>query len=331
MIKIDKAYLGFGAQTIFNDINLSIQTDEKVGLVGPNGAGKSTLLKILAGQQKFDSGKISISGKMTIAYLPQEITLNSTKNVLNETLSVFSQFETWEKVQNLELALAQDPKNLKLAEQYAEASAQLYEHNFEHTIAHTKKVLMGLGFKVEQLNAPTSTLSVGWRMRIVLAKLLLQEADFYLFDEPTNHLDLVAKTWFLKFLQQASFGFLLVCHDKYFLEKACDQIIEVERGNATQYYGNYSSYLRQKEENADRLQNAYEMQQKEIAKKKEIADRFRAKASKAKMAQNMLRQIDKMEKIEAPSNMRKINIQLKTPPTSGRVVVTLKNVAQNFE
>jgi ATP-binding cassette, subfamily F, member 3 len=331
MIKIDKACLGFGTQTIFNEINLAIQIDQKIGLVGPNGAGKSTLLKILAGQQKFDTGKISVSGKTTIAYLPQEITLNSTKSILSETLSVFENFKTWEKVQELEQLIVLDPTNLKLAEQYAHDTAQLYEHNFEHTIAHTKKVLMGLGFKVEQFNEPTSTLSVGWRMRIVLAKLLLQEADFYLFDEPTNHLDIVAKTWFLKFLQESTSGFLLVCHDKYFLEKTCDMIIEVERGNATEYYGNYSSYLRQKKENAERLQNAYELQQKELAKKKATVERFKATASKAKMAQSMLKQIDKIELIKAPEHVRKININLKTPPTSGRVVLTIKNVAQSFE
>ena len=331
MIRIENASLGFGTQTVFNEIDLAIQTDRKIGLVGPNGAGKSTLLKILAGQQKFDTGKVSVSGKTTIAYLPQEITLNSNRSVLAEALTAFEHFKIWEKVQNLEAQVSQNPNNLEIAAQYAEASAQLYEHHFEHAIAHTKKVLMGLGFSVAQFDVPVTTLSVGWRMRIVLAKLLLQEADFYLFDEPTNHLDIVTKTWFLKFLQEAQMGFLIVCHDKYFLEKACDQIIEVERGNVTEYYGNYSSYLRQKKENAERLQNAYELQQKEIAKKKEIAERFRAKASKAKMAQNMLRQIAKMEKIETPDFVRKININLKTPPASGRVVLTLKNVAQSFD
>lgn len=330
MIKIENASLGFGTQTVFDEVDLAIQTDRKIGLVGPNGAGKSTLLKILANQQKFDSGKVSVSGKTTIAYLPQEITLNSNRSVLAEALTAFEHFNIWEKVQTLESQISQSPSDLTLAAQYAEVSAQLYEHNFEHAIAHTKKVLMGLGFSVSQFDVPVTTLSVGWRMRIVLAKLLLQEADFYLFDEPTNHLDIVAKTWFLKFLQEAQMGFLIVCHDKYFLEKACDQIIEVERGHITEYYGNYSAYLRQKKENAERLQNAYELQQKEIAKKKEIAERFRAKASKAKMAQNMLRQIDKMEKIETPDYVRKININLKTPPASGRVVLTLKNVAQSF-
>ncbi len=330
MIRIDNASLGFGTQTVFNEINLAIQIDQKIGLVGPNGAGKSTLLKILANQQKFDTGKITVSGKTTIAYLPQEITLNSTKSILAETLSIFEHFKTWEKVQILEAQANQDPNNLELAAQYAHETAQLYEYDFDQTIAETKKVLMGLGFKAEQFNEPTSTLSVGWRMRIVLAKLLLQKADFYLFDEPTNHLDIIAKTWFLKFLQEADSGFLLVCHDKYFLEKTCDMIIEVERGNTTEYYGNYSSYLRQKKENAESLQNAYQMQQKEMAKKRATAERFKATASKAKMAQSMLKQLDKIELIEAPAHMRKINIQLKTPPTSGRIVLTLKNVAQSF-
>ena len=330
MIKIDKASLGFGAQTIFNEITLAIQTDQKIGLVGPNGAGKSTLLKILAHQQQFDTGKVSISGKMKIAYLPQEITLNSARTVLAEALTVFELFKSWEKAQALELQLQQEPNNHAFAEQFAHEAANLYEHNFEHTVAQTKKVLMGLGFDAERFNAPVNTFSVGWRMRIVLAKLLLQDADFYLFDEPTNHLDLVAKTWFLKFLQAADFGFLLVCHDKYFLEKVCDQIIEVEHGKATEYTGNYSAYLRQKQENSERLQSAYDLQQKEIAKKQATAERFRAKASKAKMAQSLLKQIDKIEKIELPNAMRKINIQLKTPPASGRVVLTLQNVAQKF-
>lgn len=331
MIKIDKASLNFGSQTVFNEISLAIKTDQKIGLIGPNGAGKSTLLKILAKHQQFDSGKVSVSGNTTIAYLPQEITLNSKKTTLAECLTVFKDFKAWESVQSLEAQLKTDPNNHELLEQYAHDIAQLHEHDFERTVAQTKSILMGLGFKEEQFEKPVNTFSVGWRMRISLAKLLLQKASFYLFDEPTNHLDIVAKTWFINFLKNAQFGFMLVCHDKYFLEKTCNQIIEVAQGRATAYNGNYSECLVQKQENEERLQSAYLQQQKEIAQKRATAERFRYKSSKAKMAQNLFRQIDKIELIEPPSSLKKINIKLKTPPNSGTTVLTVKNVAHAFE
>lgn len=330
MIKIERASLNFGSRAIFNDVTISFQTDQKIGLVGPNGAGKSTLLKILARQGQLDSGKITVSGGTSLAYLPQEITLNSEKSVLDEALTSFAGYHVWEQIQQIEAQLKERPDDANLLARLAQETAVLYDYNFDEEVAKTKRILLGLGFKVEQLNNPVNQLSVGWRMRIVLAKLLLQEASFYLFDEPTNHLDIVAKTWFLKFLKAADFGFLLVCHDKYFLENLCEQIVEVEQGRATPYSGNYSDYQRQKADNLARHQTAYAEQQREISRKQATADRFRAKASKAKMAQSILKQLDKIEKIEPPSSSRKINVKLKTPPTAGKVVLNIRQVSHSF-
>ncbi len=330
MIKIDQATLNFKTQTVFDEISLTINPSQKIGLVGANGAGKSTLLKILAGQQHFDSGRVTVSGGTTIAYLPQEITLNSTKTVLAESLTVFSDYPAWQREQELEQLVRDHPDNLAYGAEYAQVITQLHDHGFAQSIARAKQILMGLGFSDQQFTQTVDTLSVGWRMRISLAKLLLQQASFYLFDEPTNHLDLIAKTWFLKFLEQADFGFLLVCHDRYFLEEACDQIIELVNSKATVYHGNYSKYLVQKEENLARLQSAHDRQQKELAHKRAIAERFKAKASKAKMAQSILKKLDKVEVIDLPTANRKIAIQLPNPPSAGRIALTLKGVAHSF-
>lgn len=330
MIKIDQATLNFKTQTVFDEISLTINPSQKIGLVGANGAGKSTLLKILAGQQHFDSGRVNVSGGTTIAYLPQEITLNSVKTVLAEALTVFRDYPAWQREQELEQLLKSDPDNQTYGAEFAQIVSQLHDHDFAQSVAETKQILMGLGFTEQQFSQTVDTLSVGWRMRISLAKLLLQKASFYLFDEPTNHLDLIAKTWFLKFLEQADFGFLLVCHDRAFLEQACDQIIELANSKATIYHGNYSQYLVQKEENLERLQSAYDRQQKELAHKRAIADRFKAKASKAKMAQSILKKLDKVEVIELPNANRKIAIQLPTPPSAGRIALTVKGVGHSF-
>lgn len=329
MINVYNLSLSFGTQTIFDHLSFTLDQQQRVGLVGANGSGKSTLLKIITGSQDNDEGKIVIAKGRKIAYLPQEVVLNSPKTILEETFSTFDDIHQLQtEAARLEQTLADNPQSL---ERYTEIHDQLADMNIERARAETKRMLTGLGFSDKQFNEPVSTLSVGWKMRVVLAKLLLQKADFYLFDEPTNHLDITAQDWFLNFLSKAPFGFLLICHERYFLDQLCDHILDLEKGKGTLYTGNYGEFEKQKEHNLELLQAAFQTQQKEIKQKQETINRFRATASKAKMVQSMMKSLDKVERISISHTRRTISFKFPPIERAGNVVLTVNNVAQSFE
>lgn len=297
MIQLKDIRLFYGSQAIFDDISLSISPHVRMGLVGRNGSGKSTLLEAIVNPTDLDDGTIT-TGNIKIAYLPQDLVLASEKSILNEALSDFEHLE---------------PEELPLQ------------------TVEVKKVLTGLGFKQEQFDQPVANLSTGWKMRLILAKLLLKDADFYLFDEPTNHLDIFAQQWFLEFLNRATFGFLLVCHERAFLNNACSEILELERGKGTIYHGNYEAYRIKKSENLERLRSAHALQQKEMTRLKETADRFRASASKATFAQSLLKKLDKMEVIELPEeDTRVASIPFPPPIRAAKQILTVNNVSKTF-
>jgi len=325
--------LSFGERTIFDDISVDFQADQKVGIVGRNGAGKSTLLKIISGMDKPDSGVVSKERNKTISYMAQEMVLESNKGIYDEAFTVFESFTALEKEQAaIEAELDTAPAHAEqLLERYMLIQEKLAHFNRIEAEKQTEDILIGLGFKKEQFSQPVQELSVGWKMRLVLARLLLQNADFYLFDEPTNHLDITAKEWFFGFLRQASFGYLLVTHDRYFLQKACDIIFELSHGNGTLYHGSYNYYIEQKEERNRVLQSAYERQQRDIAKKKETINRFRASASKAKMAQSMIKQLDRVELIEVEPPEPNIHISFPELQRPGKVVLSVNGVSHAFD
>jgi ATP-binding cassette subfamily F protein 3 len=335
MIIIRDAQLQLGEHTIFRDLNATFQADQKIGLVGRNGAGKSTLLKIIAGLQDFTEGTLSLDKQKKIAYMPQELVMQSSKTVFQEVFSVFATFTN----------LDQRMKELEgeLSAQTSDASASIEEYvRIQEQLAHfdkikaerkTTEILQGLGFKLAAFDVLVSTLSVGWKMRVLLAQLLLKQADFYLFDEPTNHLDIVAKEWFFNFLKNGSFGYLLVTHDRYFLERACPAIFELELGRGTLYSGNLTFYLAQKEERRAQAIAKREKQDKEIAKKEEWAQKWGTKATKAKMAQNMLKQVERIKEELVAIEPLMPSIHLKFPETaqSGKIVLDVKNVHHSFD
>ena len=330
MINANNISLSFSERKMFDSISFTIQQEQRIGLIGRNGSGKSTLLRVITGEQSLDSGIVTVSKYKKIAYLPQEVVLASDKSILDETLSVFSQISALEQeIKKLEQQLKKE-QDEKTLERYLHIQAQLGDYNPGAARAEAKKVLTGLGFSLEGLENSVNTLSVGWKMRIVLAKLLLQKADFYLFDEPTNHLDISAKDWFINFLKQASFGFILICHDRYFLNMLCEHILELEMGNGTLYTGNYDAYEVKKEHDLQLRETAYRAQQKEIKRKKETINRFRASASKAKMAQSMIKSLKKMERITLPPSFRTIHFNFPTIERSGRMVLTVDDVAYQF-
>ncbi len=330
MIHLRNVCLSYGDQIVFDELNVNLSEDQRIGLVGRNGSGKSTLLKAIAAQLPLDSGSISIVGTKRVAYMPQEVVTQSNRSIREETLSAFEEMDKLiNKARELEKRMEHETSN-ELYEQYAAVHEELGNFEPEKARAEAERMLMGLGFKNTQFDQPVNTLSVGWKMRVVLAKLLLKKADFYLFDEPTNHLDLIAKEWFLSFLRKSSFGFLIVCHERYFLDELCTYILELEFGNGTMYTGNYSNYLIQKEHNTELLQAAYTQQQKEIRQKKQTIERFRASASKAKMAKSMEKALEKVERVELPPSPKNVHFSFPPVERAGRIVLTVKDVAQHF-
>lgn len=298
MIHCTHLSLRFGTQTIFDDLNFVINNHDKIGLVGLNGSGKSTLLKVIAGHIMPDEGTISIVSSKRIAYMPQEVVLSSQRSVIDEAMTAHHDID------------ATDEQRLR---------------------AEAKRILMGLGFTVSALEKAVCDLSVGWRMRVVLAQLLLQKADFYLFDEPTNHLDIVSKAWFLDFLKHSSFGFMLVSHDRYFLDHVVHSIVELEDGHATFFRGTYTAFEQYKKDRYETLHAQMVQQQKDIARKRATIDRFRASASKASMAQSMLKSLEKMEIVTIKEPPPKAHFSFPHVPPSGRHVLEVNNAQQMFD
>lgn len=335
MIHLKNLSLKYGDQKVFDDLNIMIQDQDRIALVGRNGSGKSTLLKIIAGQQSVDGGAVVITKGMNVAYMPQEMIINSSKTVEEEALATFgSLYENMEEAKRLEdkihasgsMPIAAD------VERYAQLQHDIQEMEPEAKILKVNKLLTGLKFDETHRKTQVDQLSVGWRMRLVLAKLLLQDADFYLFDEPTNHLDLSTKEWFLNFLKyETTFGFLLVCHDRYFLDNLCNKTLAITPGGKSKVYsGNYTYYKKLEEQETIMLEKAYEAQQRDIKQRKETIDRFKATASKAKMAQSMVKQLEKLEIIEINQAAKKVNFTLPPVERTGQHVLTVKNVSHTF-
>lgn len=334
MINLDNISLSFGDQTIVENLSLNIQTDQRLGLVGRNGSGKSTMLEVIAGTQSIDKGQVSIARSTKIAYLPQDVVLASNKSVLHEAFSTYAEaYALWVRAQELEKLLEDGTADNidDIVEEYGNIQLELIEHKHEELIANAKSILTGLQFAPEKFDAPVDSLSVGWKMRLVLAKLLLQKADFYLFDEPTNHLDILAQEWFLNFLKESSFGFMLVCHERYFLDELCTHTLALDRGDTKVYTGGYTSYEQQKEMEKEAKEVAYAQQQKEIKRKLATAERFRASANKAKMAQSIFKQVERIERIEIEHEQKNINIKFNNVAQPGKVVLTTKDLSFAYE
>lgn len=333
MIIIDNLKLLFGARAIFDGISTNFDRSAKIGCVGRNGAGKSTMLKVIAGMQGYDSGQISVERGRKIAYLPQEVVLASEKTVLDEAYTAFAEMALLQaELVEIEHKLEDEAhhSDVDLLERYAHIQEKLAHYNPAEALTSTRKVLTGLGFSEERINQSVNELSVGWKMRLVLAKLLLQDADFYLFDEPTNHLDIVAKDWFAHFLRNSDRGYLLVSHDRYFLDHVCDETFEIELGKGTLYKGNYSKYLQEKEHALELLVRAHDEQLREIKRKKEWIDKFKAKANFSSRAQSMQRTLDRMELIQLPPAPPSIRLNFGHIQQPGKIVLTAEEVSYGY-
>jgi len=335
MLQLSSAGKRFGQKLLFEDVNWLITPDERTGLVGGNGTGKSTLLKILAGQEMLDYGELTSVKGMTIGYLPQDGLVMSGKTVFEECLSVFDHLRALEReAEEITHVLSTaDPKSreyLTAADRYSDIADHLHVHDIYTLDSQVGAVLGGLGFSTEDWERRTEEFSGGWQMRIALAKLLLQKPSLLLLDEPTNHLDLESRNWLENYLHDYPNAFIMISHDRYFLDVTVNKTIELWNKRMHVYHGNYEKYLVQKDERRTQLMNSYKNQRDRIDALEAFINRFRYQATKAKQVQSRIKELEKIERIEVPEEEATIHFTIPQPPASGRTVIEVSNLSKYY-
>ncbi len=335
MLQFTGAGKRFGHKLLFDSLDWLITPKERTGLVGGNGTGKSTLLKTIAAQEQLDYGSLSSAKGIRIGYLPQEGLELSGRTVFAECLSVFA------TVQDLERELEQlatrmgelDPAGEEyrlVADRFERADSEFRTRDGYTIEAQVGAVLAGLGFSKEDWPRQTEEFSGGWQMRIALAKLLLEKPNLLLLDEPTNHLDLEARNWLEDYLTNYEFAYVLISHDRYFLDVTVNKIAEIWNKRVHFYAGGYEKYRQQKAERLAQLEAAYKNQQDKIQQLEAFINRFRYQATKAKQVQSRIKELERIDRIELPPEEKTIHFSFPQPKPSGRVVATFKNVAKNY-
>jgi len=335
MLSLDNITKSFGARTIIDQVTWSMNDDARVGLVGLNGAGKSTLLRLIAEVSTPDSGRIARPQKTRVGYLAQDAPEMGGRNVLAETLSALDRVQALDRRRReVEEILAREhsgPLHDSALFELGDILHELERHDFYSAESRATAVLFGLGFKDQDLTREVAEFSGGIRMRIALAKLLLDAPEFLMLDEPTNHLDIEARNWLEDFLQSYTGGIILVSHDRYFLDRVTSRTVEVARGKLTEYQGNYSRYLVQREERFQLEMAAYEKQRVEIEHTEAFISRFRYQKSKAALVQSRIRQLEKLERLKPPVGAEKPPaINFPECQRSARRVFELRAIAKRY-
>jgi ATP-binding cassette subfamily F protein 3 len=335
MIQLTEAGKRFGPKILFEDLNWLITPKERVGIVGANGTGKSTLLKVLAGIESLDYGSTNVMKGIRAGYLPQDGITLTGRTVFNECLSVFDEVRALEEEQQ-ELARRMgeldhsSPEYAQVAERYHRAQDEFTARDGYNIEARVGTVLSGLGFRREDWQRRVEEFSGGWQMRIALAKLLLEEPNLLLLDEPTNHLDLEARNWLESYLETYPNAFVLISHDRFFLDVTVSKIAEIWNKRVHFYTGGYSKYELQKTEKRTQLEAAYRNQRDRIEQLEAFISRFRYQATKAKQVQSRIKELERIERIEVPPEEKTIHFRFPQPKPSGRVVAEFRNVSKSY-
>ncbi|MGC2248458.1 MAG: ABC-F family ATP-binding cassette domain-containing protein [Terriglobales bacterium] len=335
MIQLQSAGKRYGHKLLFEDANWLITPESRIGLVGANGTGKSTVMKILAGLESLDYGQISRAKGISAGYLPQDGLALSGRSIFAECMSVFDELHAMEKeMEQLTHSMSEFDHTSKEYSDVADRY-QMLEHQFRardgYTLeAEVGKVLTGLGFTRNDWQRNTEEFSGGWQMRIALAKLLLQKPNLLLLDEPTNHLDLEARNWLEEYLGSYPFAFVLISHDRYFLDVTVDKIVEIWNKELHFYAGNYDQYLTAKAARKEQLESAYKTQRDRIEQLEVFINRFRYTATKAKQVQSRIKELDKIERIQIPEEEKVVHFSFPQPKPSGRIVAEFENVAKSY-
>lgn len=337
MIAIDNLTVSFGGWTLFDEISFLVNPKDRIGLVGKNGAGKTTLLRIITGEQQATSGAVTRNSDCTIGYLPQQMKVADTTTLIDETAKAFAEVLAIEaEIERITTALA-ERDDYESAE-YEQLMHRLDECNNRYHIlggdsreADIEKTLLGLGFRREDFNRPTSQFSGGWRMRIELAKLLLRRPSVFLLDEPTNHLDIESIQWLEEYLRNYNGAVLLISHDRAFLDNVTNRTIEISLGKIYDYKVPYSKYVVLRRERREQQMAAYENQQRMIEKTEEFIERFRYKPTKSNQVQSRIKQLERLERIEVDEeDLSTLNIKFPPAPRSGQIVAEVKEVGKSF-
>lgn len=337
ILSVDKIEKSFGARTLFSGASFQVNPGNRFALVGPNGAGKTTLLKIIMGLDTPDAGTITFAKEVNVGYLEQETKLASDVPVIDEVMNAAHEIrELGERAEELQLAIAEAGEKGGVPEQLLNEYGRVQDR-FEglggyELESNARQILAGLGFPVEDFNKPCREFSGGWQMRIALAKLFLRHPDLLLLDEPTNHLDLESVQWLRSFIAAYEGAVLIVSHDRAFMDACVDHVAALENRRITVYTGNYSSYLKQREDNLEQMRAKRAAQERELAHMQVFVDKFRYKPTKAAQAQERMRRIEqiKSELVILPEGHKHVDFKFPDPPRSGDMVVKLEDVSKSY-
>jgi ATP-binding cassette, subfamily F, member 3 len=335
MIQLSTAGKRYAHKLLFENVDWMITAQDRIGLVGANGTGKSTLMKVLAGLETLDYGSLATTKGISAGYLPQDGLSLSGRTVFAECMAVFAELRSLEQeMEDLTHRMAELDPNSAEYNQVADRFHRI-EHEFQtrdgYAIeAKVGAVLAGLGFHKDEWARQTKQFSGGWQMRIALAKLLLQQPNLLLLDEPTNHLDLEARNWLEDYLKTYPYAFVLISHDRYFLDVTVNKIVEIWNKRVHFFPGNYDKYIAQKTQRREQLESAYRNQRERIEQLEVFINRFRYQATKAKQVQSRIKELEKIERIEIPPEERTIHFSFPQPKPSGRIVAEVTNLAKNY-
>ena len=335
MIQLSSAGKRYGHKLLFEDADWLITAESRIGLVGANGTGKSTVMKILAGLETLDYGSISRAKGISAGYLPQDGLTLSGRSIFAECMSVFDDLHAMEKeMESLTGAMSEldhaSAEYAAVADRYQRLEHEFTARDGYSLEAEVGKVLTGLGFQRDDWSRQTEEFSGGWQMRIALAKLLLQRPNLLLLDEPTNHLDLEARNWLEEYLLSYPHAYVLISHDRYFLDVTVDRIVEIWNKKLHFYAGNYDQYLAAKAARKEQLESAYKTQRERIEQLEVFINRFRYTATKAKQVQSRIKELEKIERIEIPEEEKAVHFSFPQPTPSGRIVAEFSNVAKSY-
>ena len=337
MLSVQGLGLHHSGNYLFQNVNFTIKREDKIGLVGKNGAGKSTLLKMLSGEISFYEGNVIPEGNITIGFLKQDLDFVKGRTVWDETMQAFEKINAMKAELdevNHQLATRTDYESQAyhdLIERMTELNDLLHHHDAYNLEGDVEKVLLGLGFKAEDFNKITDEFSGGWRMRIELAKLLLQKNDLMLLDEPTNHLDMESIIWLENFLKDYPGAIVLVSHDKQFMTAVCNRTFDINNKKIDDYKANYTKYLELNKERREKLEQAKKNQDAEIKQMEDNINRFRASATKASFAQSLIKKLEKIERIEIDNeDVSKFNIRFQPSITPGKVIFEAENLGKAY-
>jgi ATPase subunit of ABC transporter with duplicated ATPase domains len=334
VIRLDNIGAQHGKQILFVGASAAVHRGEKVGLVGPNGAGKSTLFRYIMREETPDEGNVSVDRGVSIGWFRQDVGEMAGKSVVEETLDGAGPISTYAReLKALEVALA-DPDQAdqmeKLIERFGEVQSRFDELGGYALEGKAREILNGLGFRQTVMDGPVDALSGGWKMRVALARILLMRPDAMLLDEPTNHLDLESVLWLEAFLKAYDGALMLISHDREFMNRVCNRIVEIEGGELTSYTGDYEFYVRQREQSQAQAQATYERQQAMLKKEQAFIDRFKARASHAAQVQSRVKKLEKIERVEPPRRYTRVDFEFKPAPRSGEDVAKLTSVSKSY-